>query len=62
MASLGEQTIRQADGLHRLAIENGFDLDAGFLLELAQDRLGIDLVLRGVNDDLPLRLRFGFVY
>src|SRR5439155_6054737 len=50
MTALGEQPIRQSDGLHRLAVVNGFDLEAGFLLELAQNRLGIDLVLRGVND------------
>ena len=51
MMAFGQQAIRQSDGLHRLAVVNGLDLEAGFLLELAQNRLGIDLVLRGVNDD-----------
>ena len=50
--SFGEQTIGQADGLYRFAIENGADLNPGFFLESFENGFGIDLVLSAIDDEL----------
>ena len=55
MAALGQQAICQPNGLDGFAVVNGFDFDAGLLLEPAENRLGIHLVLRGVNNNRPGR-------
>ena len=56
MFFFGEQAIDQPDRLHRFAVINGADFDAGLPLELFQNRFGIDLVLGGVNDHRARRL------
>ena len=52
MVVFSQQTIDQPDGFHHFTVINGPDSDAGLPLELLQNRLGIDLVLGGVNNDL----------
>ena len=47
-----EQPIDQANGLHRFAVINRANFEAGLLLEFFQNRFGIDLVLGSVHDDL----------
>ncbi len=47
----GEEAVDEADGFDGFTVVNGFDLDAGLGGELLEDRLGIDFVLGGVNDD-----------
>src|SRR6266850_1488855 len=55
MGTLCEQTINYADCLHRLAIVNGTNTDTGFLLEVSEDSLGIDLVLSAIGYDIATR-------
>src|SRR6266480_2688697 len=51
MVFFSEQPIDQADGLHRFAIVSRASIDASLSFELLQNRLGIDLVLGGVDED-----------
>jgi hypothetical protein len=57
--ALGEQAIGETDRLDSFAVVDGFHLDAGFLLELVDDRLGVFPVLRGVNDYSRLTAKVG---
>src|SRR6185503_2335482 len=49
VSSLSEETIGQTNGFDGFAVEDGADLDAGLLLKILENRLGIDLILGSVN-------------
>ena len=52
MIAFDEQTVGQANRFDRFIVVNGPDFDAGFALEIVEDRVGIRLVLRAIDDDL----------
>src|SRR5438874_2326202 len=56
VTALGQQSVRKADRLHRLAVIYGPNFDAGLFLKIAEDFFRISLVLRTVGDDSARRL------
>ena len=51
MGSFGKQPVGEADGLHRLAVEDRLHPDTGLLRELGENGFSEDLILGAVEDD-----------
>ena len=58
MRALSDQAIGQAHRLDCFAVVNRADFDAGLLLEVSKNWLGIDLVLSAIGDDFGPGLVF----
>jgi hypothetical protein len=52
----GDEALREAGGFDGFGIEYGQDFDAGLAGEFGEERFGVDLILRGINDDSALRV------